>query len=155
MDPQERRERLLRGDINWIRKHPKSPAPEAADTRLRKKNFRPVAAGARDGFIDRPGLLLGNLAPVSKDLNKRKAWARRRGNLKAGGSRAGKRIPGPAGAMAARDAKGEAVGRVERIQSAIRMTSPERIHKFGGARQRRVASTRVRREQHVFARNLE
>ena len=69
---------LFRRHVNRIGEHPEGPAPKPGKARLGQKNLSPIPAGATDGLIDGPGLLLVNLPPVAKNFNQRKACAWRR-----------------------------------------------------------------------------
>src|ERR1035437_231166 len=96
---------LLRGHVNWICEYPEGPAPPAGQAGLAQENLGAIAAGAGDGSVDGPSLLLRDLPPVAEKLYQRETRAGGHGNLDASGSRPAKKVTGPAGTTAARDTK--------------------------------------------------
>jgi hypothetical protein len=61
--------RLWGGDVYGICENPKRPTPPACKTGLAQENFRSIAPGARNGFVDRSSLLLIDFMPITKNLD--------------------------------------------------------------------------------------
>ena len=124
--------------------HPESPAPPSGKSGLAQENFRPIAPGTGNCFINRMRFLLVDFAPIAKSFDQREGSNRR--ELKFGGVR----FPSDAKYHRARRNHSHSKcgtrsrPRDKGVQPAKGMSMSQCIDKFGGARERGVAATCVR-----------